>query len=90
MYAVVVRVSIKPDRAAEAAEQLKSEVIPRMQTLPGVVAGYWTRAADQRSGLALVVFNDEESAKAAAANLPAPAEGVTVADIEIREVVAQI
>jgi hypothetical protein len=87
MHAVVVRVTIN-DR--EAAEQLlRSEVVPRVSGAPGFVAGYWTRGGDG-NGLSMIAFESEDAARGAAdqiRSMPAN-EGVTVDDVEVREVVA--
>lgn len=81
MYAVVVKVRISNEEAAEGAlrDQACLEV-------PGVVAGYWTR--EDNTGLSMVVFASEEAANGMSEQVRsmAPA-GVTVEDVEVREVV---
>jgi hypothetical protein len=75
------------DETAQTA--LQEQVVPRVQQLPGFVAGYWTRAEGQ--GLSMVVFESEEHARQAAdqvkANMP-PGNAVTLDNVEVREVVA--
>jgi hypothetical protein len=71
---------------------LQEQVVPRAKQAPGFVAGYWTRSADESNGLAMVVFGSEDSANAATQMIRAAAdtsEGVTLDDVEVREVVAQ-
>jgi hypothetical protein len=87
MHAVVVHVSIKDGDAAQKA--LEEQVVPRVKQAPGFVAGYWTRSDDRSNGRAMIVFESEEAARAAAdqlqANVPDP---VTLESAEVREVVA--
>lgn len=85
MHAVVVRVSITEEGAALAA--LRDEVVPQVSRAPGFIAGYWTRK--DNTGLSMVVFESEEAARAASERIPGIVpEGVTLEDVEVREVVA--
>jgi heme-degrading monooxygenase HmoA len=85
MHATVVRVSV--DDPESSVEALRSQVVPRISELPGFQAGYWTRSGT--SGLSIVVFDSEEAANAAAGQVRSAApEGITVEDVEVREVVA--
>ena len=85
MHAVVVRVSISDVESAEAA--LQNEVVPRASGAPGFVAGYWTRK--DNGGLSMIVYESEENAQAVAGMIPSGMpEGVTLDDVEVREVVA--
>ena len=91
MHAVVASVSIEPGRAEEATEHLQSTVVPRVKEVPGVVSGYWTRSSDGEHGTAMVVFETEDAARAAADQVPNMApEYVHFDSIEVREVVAQL
>lgn len=85
MHAVVVKVAIGDIEAAEGA--LREQVVSRVSQSPGFVTGYWTRKGD--TGLSIVVFESEEAAKRAGEQVRsmAPA-GVTIEDVEVREVVA--
>jgi hypothetical protein len=59
MYAVPHMVTITDPSAAAAG---LDEVVPQTSSLPGFVTGYWVaRSADQ--GLALVIFDSEETAQ---------------------------
>ena len=84
MHAVVVKVTLS-DQADPTA--LREQVVPRVSQMPGFVAGYWTRK--DNSGLAMVVFESEENARAGSeqvgSNLP---NGATLESNEVREVVA--
>ena len=85
MHAVVVKVTINDAETAETV--LREQTVPGVSQAPGFVAGHWTRKGDP--GLSMVVFESEEAANSASerirANTP---DGVTVDDVEVREVVA--
>ena len=88
MHAVVVKVTINDREAAE--KRLREEVVPRVLQLPGVVGGYWTRS-DGPDGLSMVVFESEETARAAADQVPQMiSEALTLESVEVREVVANV
>ncbi len=92
MYAVLVTASVDPGRDEEATAQLQTQVVPRVKEAPGVVSGYWTRSADGEHGLAVVLFEDEETARASAEtipNTPRP-DFIRLDNVEVREVVAQL
>jgi hypothetical protein len=84
MYAVVVKVRINDEEAADSA--LREQVVPRASQAPGFVAGYWTRK--DNTGLSMVIFDSEETANGMGEQVRAMApEGVTVEDVEVREIV---
>ena len=85
MHAVVVSVRIAEEGAALAA--LRDEVVPQVSQAPGFVAGYWTRK--DNAGLSMIVFESEDAARAASERIPGTVpEGVTLENVEVREVVA--
>ena len=85
MHAVVVRVRITDEGAALAG--LRDQVVPQVSRAPGFVAAYWTRKDD--TGLSMAVFESEDAARAASERIPGSVpEGVTLEDVEVREVVA--
>ena len=85
MHAVVVRVSVSNREDAE--QRLPDEVVPQVSSTPGFQAGYWTRDGD--SGLAMVIYDSEENARAQAERVPTTMrEGVVLEGVEVREVVA--
>ena len=91
MHAVVTKVSIQSGHEDEAREHLASNVVPRVKQAPGVVAGFWLAPQDGH-GSAMVVFESEEAARAAAdmaQNAPRP-DSVTFDSVEVREVIAQV
>ena len=84
MHAVVVKVKINDEEAAES--HLREQVVPGISQVPGFVAGYWTRK--DNTGLSMVVFESEDAAKSASERVPSMVtDAVTVDDIEVREVV---
>ena len=92
MHALFVNVTIEPGHDDDAQAQLDTVVVPRVREAPGVTAGYWTRSTDGAHGASMVIFESEESARAAgeqAQNMPRP-DFITFDSIEVREVVAQI
>lgn len=85
MHAVVVKVTISDLGTAEGA--LREQVVPRVSQAPGFVAGYWTRKDD--TGLSIVIFESEQAAAAVGEQVKSMApDGVSVEDVEVREVVA--
>lgn len=87
MHAVVVNVTVgDPDTAEEG---LRNEVIPFLKQAPGFVTGYWTRPPGSNKGLSFVIFESEDQAQTMAQNIRTPsAGGVTIDNVEVREVVA--
>jgi hypothetical protein len=88
MHAAVVRANVPGGPNEARLQNLRERVVPRVSSQPGFIAGYWTEVRDGL-GLSFHVFEDEASAKA---GVPAPGadmgEGVTIASVEFREVVA--
>jgi hypothetical protein len=88
VHAVAVYVTIHDFERARQA--LRENIVPAASQAPGFVAGYWTRSDDNR-GLGLIVFESEEAARTLAQMVqsqgsPDP-EGVTLENVEVREVV---
>lgn len=85
MHAVVVRVRINDEQAAQDA--LQEQVVPQVSQAPGFVAGYWTRKGN--TGLSMVIFESEEAATRASEQVRgAVPDAVTLEDVEVREVAA--
>ena len=88
MHAVVVQVKIGDD-SETARNSLREQVVPRVSQAPGFVAGYWTSSESNDKGLSMIVFESEEAASRMAEQVRENAPpGVTVEDVEVREVVA--
>jgi hypothetical protein len=92
MHALVTRVTIH--NADHTREMLTSQVVPRVSGAPGFKTGYWTWQTNggEVNGLAMMIFDSEENARAAGDRISAvAAEGaddVTLDSVEVREVVA--
>ena len=84
--AVVVRVTVNgPGESSE--QRVRDEVVPQVSGAPGFQAGYWTRDGD--SGLAMVIFDSEENALAAADRIGTSIpDDVTLDGVEVRRVFA--
>jgi hypothetical protein len=92
MHAVVVNVTIANGQFDGAQKVLQDNVVPQVSKAPGFVKGYWTASSDRRTGISLVVFKTQSDAETAAKMVrsqPAPAPGVTLGTVEVREVVAE-
>lgn len=88
MYAALVSLTIDPAKAPQAAEALTNEIIPRLRSSPGFVAGYWLEVEDGE-GFAMVCFDTEQQARVSSppsGDWSAP--GVSIAKTEVRRVAA--
>lgn len=89
MHAVVVKVSVQEGPAA--TEFLRERVVPTVSQAPGFVAGYWVRLEGGDEGNSVIVFESEDAARAAAAQIRENVganPGVTLNDVAVGEVVA--
>ena len=85
MHAVVARVTIADRESAES--HLNENVVSGVSQAPGFVSGHWTYK--DGTGLAMVVFESEDAANGMSERVPSMLpDGVTLEDIEVREVVA--
>ena len=66
MHTMVVRMSVDPARAEEAARHLREDVVGWARQQPGFVNGQWLRSPDAREGMGIVVFTTGEAAASAA------------------------
>ena len=92
MHALLVTADVEAGREEEGLEYLRA-MLPQLQQIPGLLSGYWLAATKDGESLAVVLFENEESAREMAdIGLPnAPqAPGATFRSAEVREVVAQI
>ena len=92
MHAVLVEVELEAARSGEAEAFLRNELLPMVRQAPGFVSGTWTRSEDGIHGRSMVIYDDQESAKAAASRAaqgPPPGVPVRFVSAEVFEVVAQ-
>ena len=88
MHAIVVRVELPEGGTVEQGRQMVNEqVIPRVRQLAGFRGGYWLAPQTGRDGVSFLLFEDEQSARDAAAGLQPPPP-VRLVSAEVREVVA--
>jgi hypothetical protein len=90
MHGVLVTAKIAAGQFDAARKGLQEQVLPRVKQAPGLIKGFWTRNADGTQGVSLVVFDTREHAEGAANMVRSapPPPGVSLASIEVREVVA--
>ena len=92
MHALVVRVTIH--NADRTREVLNGQVVPQVSGAPGFKTGYWTWSSGggELNGLSMLIFDSEETARAAGDRVSAIASDapgdVTLDGVEVREVVA--
>jgi hypothetical protein len=89
MHAVVVEVDASGAEREEALRRLREEIVPRIKENPGFQSGTWLALNQEAKGLALVLFDTEENAQAAASRFAvgdSPQPGVVVERNEVREV----
>src|SRR4051812_39376717 len=91
MHAVVLNVEIDPNRTTEAFEGLKTMVVPSTVASPGFVRGVWTGDHEAGgAGIAMVLFDTEEHARAMTEAIDAPADSpVRITDVAIQPVAAE-
>ena len=88
MYAALVRLTVDPEYAPAAAEALVRDILPRVRSGSGFVAGYWLEPADGE-GFAIVLFETEEQARAASPPIDAwAAPGVAITEVAFRRIAA--
>ena len=88
MHAALVSLTVDPDQAPQAAATLTSDILPRIRSAAGFVAGYWLEPADGE-GFSFVLFETEEQAREAtppASSWAAP--GIAITAVELRRVAA--
>lgn len=92
MHALLVTADVEPGHEAEGLEYLRA-MLPQLEQIPGLLSGYWLATTKEGESLAIVLFEDEASAKQMAEmgleNAPQP-PGATFRAAEVREVVAHI
>jgi hypothetical protein len=88
MHAALVSLTVDPDQAPAAAEALMNDILPRVRSAPGFVAGYWLEPADGQ-GFSIVLFETEEQARdTASASSSWAAPGIVINEVEVRRVAA--
>jgi hypothetical protein len=92
MWAVVTTVTVPEQASTEGLRHaLTEEAAPMARSLPGFVRGYWTLSADHRSGVGIVLYVDEASARARLATISVGTDGpggATITGADVYEVLA--
>jgi hypothetical protein len=89
MYVAIVTANIPGGASDARLKNLREVVVPRVSASPGFVNGFWSESVNDL-GVSFVFFDDETSARAAVPPVGAEmGEGVTIASVEIRKVLAQ-
>jgi hypothetical protein len=90
MHAALMYLTIDPASAPAAAAAFTNELLPRVRTAPGFVAGYWVDPVD-RQGFGFVLFETEEQAlKAMPPATTWSAPGVAIVRVDVRRVAVAI
>lgn len=89
MYAVLTEVDVAGVEREAGVAALRERVVPGVKQIPGFTSGIWLTGNENDKGLSLMLFESEETARAAA-NLftvgTNPETGVTITRSELREV----
>lgn len=89
MYAAIVRLTIDPERASEAARAFTNEILPRIEGSPGFIAGYWVDPVEEE-GLGFVLFETKDHARRVTPESVWAAPGVEIREVAIRRVAVAI
>jgi len=93
MHGVIVQVRIDSSREEEARSTLHDVVVPRARALAGFSSGTWLRALEGDGGRGVLLFESEETARAAVEEIrsqgPPPGVPVTLEAVDAYEVLAQ-
>ena len=92
MHAVVGQVRVDKTREDEARKLLDEFVLPSAKGLSGFKSGFWAREVDGDLGHSLLLFDSEENARAAAAQIaegPPSGAPVSFVSVSVCEVLAQ-
>jgi len=90
MYAALVTLTIDPTHAQAAAAALTNEILPRVRSAPGFIAGYWLEPADGE-GFSFLLFETEEQARQStppSSSWSAP--GVRILSVAVRRVAVAV
>jgi len=93
MYGVINEVEIDASRREEAEKLLNEFVVPTAKGLAGFKRGTWLRSLDGTLGRGLLLFESEETARAAVEQIqsqgPPPGAPVTPRYVAAYEVLAE-
>jgi len=90
MYATLMQITIDPALASAAAAAFTNDILPRVRSARGFVAGYWVDPIDGR-GFGFMLFEEEDQARAITPPaMPWSAPGVVITDVAVHRVAVAI
>lgn len=90
MYAALVRLTIDETEAPAAARAFSDRILPEIQAIEGLVAGYWVDPEDEE-GFGFVVFESKEQAqRVQVRHFDWSAPGVEIIEVAVRRVAVSI
>jgi hypothetical protein len=89
MHAALVTLTVDPDHAPAAAEALTRDILPKIRSAPGFVAGYWLEPVDSR-GFSFVLFETEQARRSAPPASDWAAPGVSIEKVDFRRVAVSV
>ena len=93
MHAIIVHVTFKPGREADAGRELEAIVVPNASKAPGFSGGYLVRSEDGTHGISVELFDSLENATEEAGRRSSgfPAEAAVTTDSDgVFEVTASV
>jgi hypothetical protein len=89
MHAVLTEVDVTGVERDAGIQALEERIVPGVKQIEGFTSGIWLTGNQHGTGLSLMLFEDEQTADAAAKLFPVgtnPETGVTITRCEVREV----
>jgi hypothetical protein len=91
MHAALVTLTVDPDQAPAAAHALSNDILPKIRSAPGFVAGYWIEPGQDGKGFSMVLFETEDQARQATPPVSDwSAPGVVIDGVDVRRVAVSI
>lgn len=90
MHAALISLTIEPEHAPAAAGALMNDILPKITSAPGFVAGYWLEPAEGQ-GQSILMFETEEQARdASRLTTEGDVPGITINSVDIRRVALSV
>jgi hypothetical protein len=93
LHAVFVVSELDANMTSQTEEMLKTSIAPGLQRSPGFVRALWGRSADGAHGRSVIVFQSEDTARAALAQIhqSLPSDGpVRIVEGHVFEVLHEV
>lgn len=91
MYAALIKLTIDPQFAQEAAAKFTEDILPRVRNSSAFISGYWVDPVDGE-GFGFLLFENADQAQSAtppSTDWNAPG-GVTIKQVDIRRVAVSV